>query len=153
MTGKTKRLEVLTWKKGWAAFAVCWLVTFGVVWGLRQALIPKEELDCYARVRLFQKAVDQWNAAHPEQAMTDSLDPGKGFDEAKLVQAGLIPPQTYDHHRHYYFITKTVHGLRVKCNKDEDNPLVLKLTGDTLLAILVFVLFCSSRGWVLFKPV
>jgi hypothetical protein len=42
--------------------------------------------------------------------------------------------------------------MKVKCNKDEDNPLILKLVGDTLLAILVFVIFCSSRGLVLFKP-
>ncbi|HET9868910.1 MAG TPA: hypothetical protein VFR02_00215 [bacterium] len=147
------KLEVLTWKKGWTLFAACWLATFLAVWGLRQVFIPKEELDCYARVQVLQKAVDQWNAAHPDQAMTDSLDPGQGLDEAKLTAAGLMPAQTYDHNRHYYFIDKTPHGLKVKCNKDEDNPLILRLVGDTLLAALVFVFYCSGRGLVLFKPV
>jgi hypothetical protein len=153
MASKAKKLEVLTWKKGWAIFLICWVATVAVVWGLRQILIPKEELDCYARVALFQKAVNQWNSAHPDQVMNDSDDKDKMFDETKLVQAGLIPPQTYDHDRHYYFIGATAHGLKVQCNKDEDNPLVLRLVGDTLLALLVFVLFCSSRSLVLFKPV
>lgn len=153
MAKKTQKLEVLTWQKGWMIFAISWVATFAVVWGLRQILIPKEELDCYARVQLFQKAVDQWNAAHPDQAMIDSMDESKEFDENKLVQAGLIPPQTYDHNRHYYFIDTTPHGMKVKCNKDEDNPLILKLVGDTLLAILVFVIYCSSRGLVFFRPV
>ena len=53
---KSKKLEVLTWKKGWMIFAISWVATFAVVWGLRQILIPKEELDCYARVQMFQKA-------------------------------------------------------------------------------------------------
>jgi hypothetical protein len=153
MADKAKKLEVLTWKKGWTIFAVCWIATVVVVWGLRQILIPKEELDCYARVQIFQKAVNQWNTAHPDQTMTDSDDKDKMFDENKLVAASLIQPQTYDHDRHYYFIAQTAHGLKVKCNKDEDNPLVLRLVGDTLLALLVFVLYCSSRGLVLFKPI
>jgi hypothetical protein len=153
MADKAKKLKVLTWKKGWTIFAVCWIATVVVVWGLRQILIPKEELDCYARVQMFQKAVNQWNTAHPDQVMTDSDDKDKMFDENKLVQAGLIPPQTYDHDRHYYFIDTTAHGLKVKCNKDEDNPLILRLVGDTLLALLVFVLYCSGRGLVLFKPI
>ncbi|HVM33156.1 MAG TPA: hypothetical protein VMU88_08480 [bacterium] len=143
----------MTWRKGWMIFAVIWVATFALVWGLRQIFVPREELDCYARIQVFQKAVDQWNALHPDQAMTESLDPGKGLDEGKLVSSGLMPVQTYDHDRHYYFIDKTPHGLKVKCNKDEDNPLILKLTGDTLLAVIVFVIFCSSRGLVLFKPV
>ena len=60
MADKAKKLEVLTWEKGWTIFAVCWIATVVVVWGLRQILIPKEELDCYARVQVFQKAVNQF---------------------------------------------------------------------------------------------
>jgi hypothetical protein len=151
-TVRAKKVEVLTWKKGWMIFAICWVATFAAVTILRHLLIPKEELDCYARIQMFQKAVDKWNAMHPDQAMTDSLDKDKMLDETKLTQAGLIPPQTYDHNRHYYFIGATAHGLKVQCNKDADNPLILKLTGDSLLAMLAFVVFCSSRGLVLFGP-
>jgi len=74
------------------------------------------------------------------------------IDENALVQAGFLKPLSYDHDKHYYFVGETAHGLRVKCNKHEDNPLILKLTGDTLLATLVFIVFCMLRGYVLFAP-
>jgi len=140
---KTKRL---TWKSGLTIFAICWVVTFLAVWGLRQVLIPKEELDCYARVITLQKAVDKWNQAHPDKVLTEDID------EAALVKEGFLQPLTYDHEKHYYFVGQTAHGLRVKCNKDEDNPLILRLTGDTLLAVLAFVVFCAYRKYVLFEP-
>ena len=145
MQSKTKTKK-LTWKTGLVIFAICWVATFVTVWVLRQVMIPKEELDCYARVITFQKAVNQWNAAHPDKPVTEDID------ENALVQAGFLQPLTYDHDKHYYFVGQTAHGLRVKCNKHEDNPLVLKLTGDTLLAVLVFVVFCANRKYVLFSP-
>jgi hypothetical protein len=48
-------------------------------------------------------------------------------------------------------VGQTAHGPKVKCNKDEDNPLILRLTGDTLIAVLLFLMFCSFRGYVLFQ--
>jgi hypothetical protein len=142
---KNKR-QKLTWKTGAALYAACWIAAFGAVYLLRQALIPKEELDCYARIRILQKAVDQWDAAHPDQPVTEEID------QQALVKAGFLKPLVYDHDKHYYFVGKTAHGLRVKCNKHEDNPLSLKLTGDTLLAVLLFAVFCAWRGYVLFEP-
>ena len=136
----------LTWKNGLPIFAVCWAVTFLSVYVLRQALIPRDELDCYARVCTLQKSVNQWNAAHPDKPVTEDID------ENALVQAGLLQPLSYDHDKHYYFVGETAHGLRVKCNKHEDNPLILKLTGDTLLALLVFIGFCVNRRYVPFDP-
>lgn len=136
----------LTWKNGLLIFALCWVVTFVAVYVLRQVLIPRDELDCYARVQTLQKAVDQWNAAHPDKPVTEDID------ENALVQAGFLQPLTYDHDKHYYFVGETAHGLKVKCNKHEDNPLVLKLTGDTLIAVLVFVGFCMNRQYVPFDP-
>ncbi len=136
----------LTWKDGLLIFAGCWMVTFVAVYALRQILIPRDELDCYARIQTLQKAVDQWNAANPSQPVTEDID------ENALVQAGFLKPLTYDHTKHYYFVGQTAHGLRVQCNKHEDNPLVLKLTGDTLLAVLVFIVVCINRKYVLFDP-
>jgi hypothetical protein len=136
----------LTWKKGLLLFAACFAVTVAVVFVLRQVLIPKEELDCYARVITLQKAVHQWDQVHPDKPLKDDID------EAALVKEGFLQPLVYDHNLHYYFVGETAHGLRVKCNKHEDNPLVLRLTGDFLLAVLVFVVLSSFRGYVLFDP-
>lgn len=135
----------LTWKRGWKIFAVCWAATFLAVWVLRQVLIPKDELACYARVGMFQKAVDRWNKAHPEARMD------RDVEEEALVGMGM-KSQTYDREKHWYFVGKTPWGPRVKCNKHEDNPTVLKLTGVTLLALLAFVVYCSTKKIVLFDP-
>jgi hypothetical protein len=143
MDSKPKKL---TWKTGLVIYAVCWVFTFVAVYILRQVLIPRDELDCYARVITLQKAVDQWDAANPSQPVTEDID------ENALVKAGYLQPLSYDHDKHYYFVGETAHGLRVKCNKHEDNPLILKLTGDTLLAVLVFIVFCVNRKYVLFDP-
>jgi len=89
--------------------------------------------------------VNQWNAAHPDKIINDAID------EAALVKDGFLTPLTYDHEKHFYFVGETAHGFKVKCNKHEDNPLILRLTGDTLLAILVFLAFCGLRGYVLFE--
>jgi len=140
---QTKKLDA---KTGWTIYAVCWVATFLATFALRQVLIPREELDCYARVPVLQKAVDQWNAAHPDRPVTEIID------ENALVQEGFLKPLTYDHEKHYYFVGQTAHGLRVKCNKHEDNPLLLKLTGDSILAVLVFVIYCSNRKYVFFQP-
>ncbi len=140
------KTEKLTWNKGLLIYGFCFVFTFLAVYLLRQALIPKEELDCYARVITLQKAVNQWNKAHPEKIINDEID------EAVLAKEGFLQPQTYDHEKHYYFVGETAHGLRVKCNKHEDNPLILRLTGDAILGVLVFVVFCSFRGYVLFDP-
>jgi len=138
---KTKKL---TWKRGLTIYALSWAATFLVVFGLRQILIDRDELNCYSRVQTLQKAVNQWNQAHPDKPITEDID------ENALVQAGFLQPLTYDHDKHYYFVGETAHGLRVKCNKHEDNPLVLKLTGDSLLAMLVFFVFCYKKKYVLF---
>src|SRR5208282_3329507 len=135
----------LTAKKGWIIFLICWVVSFLSIYALRQALIPREELDCYARVITLQKAVDQWNQTHLDKPITELID------ENALVQAGFLKPLTYDHEHHFYFVGQTAHGPRVKCNKDEDNPLILKLTGDTLIAVLLFVVYCSFKKYVLFS--
>jgi hypothetical protein len=140
---KTKKL---TWKTGLTLFAISWAVTFAAVYALRQVLIPRDELDCYAGVITLQKAVNQWNQAHLDKPVTEDID------ESALVQAGFLQPLSYDHDKHYYFVGETAHGLKVKCNKHEDNPMVLKLTGDTLLAVLVFFVVCSTRKYVLFDP-
>ncbi len=136
----------LNWKNGSLIFLCSFLFATISVYFLRQALIPKEELDCYARVSTLQKAVDQWNKAFPDKPITDEID------EAALVKTGFLQPLNYDHSLHYYFVGETAHGPRVKCNKHEDNPLVLRLTGDFLLAVLIFVIFCSIRGYVIFAP-
>src|SRR5260221_8548813 len=140
----SKKHTKLTWKSGLTIFAISWVVTVGAVYLLRQALIPKDEMDCYHRIFTLQKAVNQWNAAHSDKVINDEID------EMALVKEGFLTPQTYDHEKHYYFVGETAHGLKVKCNKHEDNPLVLRLTGDTLLAVLVFIVFCSYRRYVLF---
>lgn len=136
----------LTSKNGFLIFALCWVVSVAAVFVLRQVLIPRDELDCYVRVITLQKAVNQWNQAHLDKVINDEID------ETTLVKEGVLQPLTYDHEKHYYFVGETAHGLKVKCNKHEDNPLVLRLTGDTLLAVLLFVVFCSFRGYVLFDP-
>lgn len=141
-----RKVIPLTWKSGSVIFLVCFLVSVVAVQLLRQMLIPKEELDCYARVKTLQKAVDLWDQAHPDQVIHDEIN------EDALVKAGFLQPLTYDHNLHYYFVGETAHGWRVKCNKHEDNPLILRLTGDLLLAVLLFVIFCSVRGYVLFAP-
>ncbi len=141
MDSKPKKL---TWKSALPIYAVCWVATFAAVYILRQVLIPRDELDCYARVITLQKAVDEWDAANPSKPVTEDID------ENALVQAGFLKPLSYDPEKHYYFVGETAHGLRVKCNKHEDNPLILRLTGDTLLAVLVFIVFCANRKYVLF---
>lgn len=135
----------LTAKKGWIIFLICWAVSFLSIYALRQVLIPREELDCYARVIILQKAVNQWNQTHLDKPITELID------ENALVQAGFLKPLNYDHERHFYFVGQTAHGPKVKCNKDEDNPLILKLTGDTLIAVLLFVVYCSFEKYVLFS--
>jgi hypothetical protein len=137
----------LTLKTGLILFAISWVATFAAVTALRQLFIPQDELDCYSRVSTLQKAVDQWNAANPSKPVTEDID------ENALVQAGFLQPLTYDHDKHYYFVGETAHGLRVKCNKHEDNPLILKLTGDTILAVMVFVIVCVYRKHSLFDPI
>ena len=139
-----KKMIPLNWKNGSLIFIFSFLFATTAVYFLRQALIPKEELDCYARVTVLQKAVNQWNQAYPDKVINDEID------ESQLVKAAFLQPLTYDHNLHYYFVGETAHGLKVKCNKHEDNPLVLRLTGDFLLAVLIFIIFCSVRGYVLF---
>lgn len=141
--GKTKKLDL---KSGLLIFAACWIVTFLAVYGLRQILIPRDELDCYARIQTLQSSVDKWNLAHPDKVINGDID------EKALAAGGFLSPLAYDTDKHYYFVGETAHGMRVKCNKHEDNPLALKLTGDTLLAVLVFVVFCMKRKYVLFDP-
>jgi hypothetical protein len=138
------KTEKLAWKKGWLIFAVSWIITLIAVTALRHILIPKDEMDCYYRVCILQKAVDKWNQVHPDKKIIDDID------EPALVKESFLMPQAYDHDKHYYFVGETAHGLRVKCNKHEDNPLILRLTGVTLLALLVFVVYCSNRNLVLF---
>jgi hypothetical protein len=142
----TKKTTLLTWKTGLLIYAICWVATTAAVTVLRHVFIPKDEMDCYYRVETLQKAVNGWNAAHPDKIINDEID------EAALVKEGFLQPLTYDHEKHYYFVGETAHGLKVKCNKHEDNPLVLRLTGDTILAVLVFIVFCAWRGFVLFPP-
>jgi hypothetical protein len=141
-----RKIIPLNWKNGILIFLFSFLFAAVSVYFLRQTLIPKEELDCYARVAILQNAVDEWNKAYPDKIINDEID------ETQLVKAGFLQPLTYDHNLHYYFVGETAHGLRVKCNKHEDNPLVLRITGDFLLAVLIFVIFCSIRGYVLFIP-
>ena len=138
------KAEKLTPRKGWLIFAVCWLATLAAVMVLRHVLIEKGEMDCYHRVLTLQRAVDRWNQAHSDKRMTDEID------EAALTKEGLWGGGDYDREKHYYFVGETAYGPRVKCNKHQDNPLVLRLTGVTLLAVLVFVVYCSSRKLVLF---
>jgi len=145
MAAKRKNVK-LTGKRGWLLFAACWVATLAAVWGLRQALVPREELDCYARVIALQKAVEGWNKAHPQKPLGEKDE----LDEKALAGAGLLEPQAYDREKHYHFIGKTAWGEKVKCNKHGDNPLVLRLTGVTLLALLVFVGVCANRGYRLF---
>lgn len=139
-----RKPKKLNWKNGLLIYALCWVGTFAAVYTLRQILIPRDELDCYARIDTLQEAVNQWDAANPSKPITEDID------ENALVQAGFLKPLSYDHDKHYYFVGETAHGLKVKCNKHEDNPLILKLTGDTLLAVLVFIVFCVNRKYVLF---
>jgi len=139
-----KKMIPLNWKNASLIFLFSFLFATTAVYFLRQALIPKEELDCYARVTVLQKAVNQWNQAYPDKVINDEID------ESQLIKAGFLQPLTYDHNLHYYFVGETAHGLKVKCNKHEDNPLILRLTGDFLLAVLIFIIFCSIRGYVLF---
>jgi len=145
MKNMAARTGTLTWKKGWLIFTLCWIGAFFTVTLLRQALIPREEMDCYERLGTLQNAVDRWNKSHPDKKITDEID------EQALEKEGLWKAGGYDPKRHYYFIGETPHGPSVKCNKDEDNPLLLRLTGVTLLAILVFMGVCYSRGLVLFR--
>ena len=135
----------LNWKSGLLLFGACLLTAILVVTLLRHLLIPKDEMDCYDRIQTLQKAVAGWNAAHPDQPVTEDIN------EDALVKGGVLQPLSYDHDKHYYFVGETAHGLKVKCNKHEDNPLVLRLTGDALLAVLLFVSFCSLRGYRLFE--
>ena len=83
MESKTKKL---TWKTGLTIFGISWLFTFAAVYILRQVLIPRDELDCYARVITLQKAVNQWNQAHLDKPVTEDID------ENALVQAGYLQP-------------------------------------------------------------
>ena len=82
----------LSRSKGWSLFAACWIVTFVAVWGLRQAFIPREELDCFSRVKTLQGAVDRWDQSHPKKVYkdTDDIDetpflPQDGEDEVRMV--------------------------------------------------------------------
>jgi len=140
--------KLLDAKTGWTAFAACWLAMFAVVWALRQATIPRDELSCYARASVLDEAVHAFNRAHPEKPMDDKGE----IDEKALVDGRfLAAPLTYDTQAHYYFVDRTVRGLKVKCNKHEDNPPVLKLTGVTLLALLAFVAWASFKNYALWK--
>ncbi len=140
--------RVLNAKTGWMIFAACWFLSLASVWALRQALIPRDELDCYSRAALLDQAVHGWNQAHPDRVMDEKGE----IDEASLVSGGFLKqPLTYDHAQHYYFVDKMVHGPLVHCNKHQDQPLALKITGVTLLAVLAFILWCSFRNYVFWK--
>lgn len=144
-TVQTKQLNA---KTGWLIFALCWITSFASVWVLRQAFIPREELDCYARSCKLDQAVKGWNQAHPDHVMDDKGE----IDEAALLGGGFLKEAlNYDHQKHYYFVDRQVHGLKVKCNKHEDNPTILKLTGVTLLAVLFFIVWCSYKNYVFWK--
>ncbi len=133
---------------GWKAFAIIWLVVFAAVWALRQGLIPRAELLCYQRTAVLDEAVRAWNKAHPDRIMDDKSE----IDEKALLESGLLRQNLdYDPQLHYYFVQQQVHGPRVKCNKHEDSPWILKLTGVTLLAILAFVGWASFRRYAFWK--
>jgi hypothetical protein len=135
-------------KTGWKAFAILWLAVFAAVWALRQGFIPRDELLCYSRAAVLNEAVRGWNQAHPDRLMDDKVE----IDETALLGGGFLrAPLDFDRNLHYYFVDRKVRGLQVKCNKHEDNPLVLKLTGVTLLAILAFVVWASFRRYTLWK--
>lgn len=135
-------------KTGWLFFAACWVAALLCVGAARWAFIPSEERACYARSCELDHAVKAWNKAHADKPMDDKGE----IDEAALVSGGFLKSAlTYDPQKHYYFVDRQVHGLKVKCNKHEDNPLVLKLTGVTLLGVLFFLAWCSFRGYVFWK--
>ncbi len=139
--GATRKL---TWKNGILLFVVCWLAAFLVVGVLRTVLIPKDERDCHARVRMIQKAVEDRDRMHPSDPVRGDLDTGR------MVSLGLVPQGfAYDAASHYYFVGETAHGWRVKCNRHEDNPLLLRLTGVTLLALVLWVVAASLKRYTL----
>lgn len=122
------------------SFAICWLAAWAGTTLLRQVLVPSVERECYDRVARLQEAVDAWDRAHPSEPLREELD------VPKLVSEGLLAewkdPGT---DLHYYFVGETAHGWRVRCSRHEDNPLVLRLTGVTLLALVLWVGFVSAR--------
>jgi hypothetical protein len=144
----TPNPRTLDAKTGWRLFATAWVAMLLTVFALRQALIPRAELDCYARSGTLDRAVKAWNKAHPERVMDEKGE----IDESALVSGGFLKKAlTYDAETHYYFVEQKVHGPRVKCNKHEDQPWALKLAGVTLLSLLAFVAWCSFKDYVLWK--
>lgn len=124
---------------GLRLYAVCWLAVFAAVALLRFALLPAEEKAAYARVRALQVAVDRWNREHPGEPMTD-------LNEEALRKAGYRVPPPLEDERLHFFLGETPFGLRVKCNLYADNPLVLRLVGVSLLALLPYgILFTRHR--------
>ena len=70
----SKKTIKLTWKRGLTIFAISWAATFLAVYVLRQILIPADEMACYHRIGAIQKAVNQWNRAHPDKIINDEID-------------------------------------------------------------------------------
>jgi len=142
-----KKMKPLSLQTGFLWFLVCLGMAWGAVALLRETVIPQDERDCYRRVEILQKAVDRWNRQNPKDPMTEDID------FKKLSSAGMsISSPAYDVQRHYYFVGETAHGLRVKCNRHQDNPLSLKWTGVVLLGLVLFAVSASLMRRSLFPP-
>lgn len=137
----------MTVKSGLVYFALCWFIAWGGITLLRWSLIPAEERECHTRVRRIQEAVDAWDRVHPEEPIRHEIDMER-LRSSGFLHAGDV----FDPGKHYYFVGETAHGWRVRCNRHEDNPLLLRWTGVTLLALVLWVALASVRRTVLFPP-
>ncbi len=139
-------MRALTWKTGWLIFGISWFLSFTGVTLLRSFLIPPKEQKCYKIVDNLQKAVNHWNQLHPSEKMINKIN------ENQLISAGLFHPIKYNHSKYFFFIQKTPWGRKVMCNRYQQNPLLLRLTGVTLLACIIFFFLCYYLGYVFYKP-
>jgi hypothetical protein len=133
----------MTWGFGLAWFAVAWVVAFAATTLFRAVLVPAEDRDCYARVAAFQGPLADWVALNPGMR-PDEMSP------ERLAESGLLPPEWVARQgTHYYFVEKGPWGWRFRCNRHQDNPLLLRMTGVTLLAMVLWLMAASRirRGF------
>lgn len=135
----------LTRKNALLRLVACWVVAFVAVTLLRNALIPSAERECYSRVRTLDASLQRYLKGHPDASGLDRLTPEQLVREGLLSESDAARPE-----EHYYFIEKGPWGWRARCNRHQDNPLVLRLTGVTLLSLVFWVAVTAYRRERLF---
>ncbi len=135
----------LTLMRAIVTFVIAWFVLAAAVYVLQLVTWPKDELQCRINLMKLDKAVQEYNASHPNAPLTEDIP------QAMIDQLGIQTHDSSGKEIHYYFLAPSPHGgVMAKCNAHEINPISLEILGVTILAVIATLLLLSYQGFSIF---